>query len=122
MGILDLDALVALEQRGWDALCGSRGGTFYGDLMTPEAVMILVDGTVLDRPTIAATLDGAPAWASYELTDTRLVPAGDAVALVYRASARRPGEAPFTALMASTYVEVEGRARLALYQQTTVTH
>ncbi|RPF21393.1 nuclear transport factor 2 family protein [Myceligenerans xiligouense] len=124
MSTLSLDALVDLEHQGWDALCASRGGTFYGALMTEDAVMVLPNGVVMDRDAIAAGLDGAPAWTSYELTDARLVQAGDAAAaLVYRASAERDDlDEPFVALMSSLYRLVYGVPRLALYQQTTITH
>ncbi|MFW6773782.1 nuclear transport factor 2 family protein [Nocardioides sp. CPCC 205120] len=121
---MTLDGLLALERRGWDALCDATGGAFYRDLMTPDALMVLVDGHVLDREAVAASLDGAPPWSSYELTEARTIPAGDgAVALVYRATARRAGaDEPFVAVMTSLYRLVDGRPRLALYQQTTATH
>lgn len=119
---LTLDELLQLERRGWDSLCRSEGGAFYGELMTPEAVMVLVNGMVLDRDTVAASLDGAPPWADYRLDDARVIPVGaDSAALVYRATATRNGEAPFTALMTSVYRRVDGEPRLALYQQTTIT-
>ncbi|MEU2202618.1 nuclear transport factor 2 family protein [Isoptericola sp. NPDC019482] len=116
---LTLDRLLGLERRGWDALCGSTGGAFYGDLMTPSALMVLVDGSVLDRDAVVASLDGAPPWDSYDLHDVRRVGLADgAAALVYRARAVRGDDPPFVALMASTYVVVDGEPRLALYQQT----
>ncbi|SKC80536.1 DUF4440 domain-containing protein [Krasilnikoviella flava] len=120
---LTLDRLLDLERQGWDALCRSTGGAHYGDLMTRVALMVLVDGSVLDRDAVVASLDGAPPWDSYELHDVRRVGLGEgAAALVYRARAVRGDEAPFVALMASTYVVVDGEPRLALYQQTTATH
>ena len=124
MSELTLDELFALEHRGWDSLREATGGDFYGDLMTAEAVMILVNGMVLDRAMIAASLNDSPPWDSYTLTEPRFVPLGaDVAALVYRASASREGQrAPFVALMTSTYRLVAGRPRLALYQQTTITH
>jgi hypothetical protein len=124
MSELTLEHLLALEHRGWDALCHSEGGAFYGELMMPEAVMVLVNGTVLGRDAVAGSLNDAPPWASYTLTDPQLVPMGaDTAALVYRASATRNGQdEPFTALMSSVYCSVQGRSRLALYQQTTITH
>ena len=119
MDDLTLDRLLALEREGWDALCRGTGGAFYGALMTPSALMVLVDGSVFDRDTIAASLDGAPPWDSYELRDARHVSLVDgAAALVYRARAVRGEDEPFVALMASTYVLVDGEPRLALYQQT----
>lgn len=120
---LSLDSLVGLEREGWDALCASEGAAFYGTLMTDEALMLLVDGTVLDRDAVVASLDGAPAWDRYEITDARLVQINvGSAALVYRAIAHRGDEPPFEALMASTYILVAGEVRLALYQQTTVPH
>lgn len=119
MDQLTRDAVIALERQGWDALCRSTGGQFYGDLMTPEGLMILVNGAVLDRGAVVSSLSDAPAWDRYELADERLVPLGaGTVALVYRASAFRGEQAPFDAIMTSTYVLVDGAPRLALYQQT----
>ncbi|MEJ1087196.1 nuclear transport factor 2 family protein [Microbacterium sp. Mu-80] len=119
----ELDDLLAVEREGWDALCGSTGGAFYGALMTPDAVMILVNGLVLDRDAVAASLDGAPSWDRYELSDARMIPVGgDSAALVYRARAERQAEEPFDAVMTSVYVLIDDRPRLALYQQTTATH
>ncbi|MGF2948673.1 nuclear transport factor 2 family protein [Microbacterium alcoholitolerans] len=117
----ELDDLLALEREGWDALCGSTGGAFYGDLMSADAVMILVNGMVLDRDAVAASLGGAPPWDRYELSDARSIPIGaESAALVYRARAERDGEVPFDALMTSVYTRDEDRIRLALYQQTTI--
>lgn len=124
MSALTLERLLELEHRGWDSLCRSTGGTHYGAIMTPEAVMVLTNGMVLDRDTIAASLNDSPPWADYELRDARLIPTGtDAAALVYTASATRNGQdEPFVALMTSVYRIVDGDIRLALYQQTTSTH
>lgn len=121
---LSLDELLELEHAGWRSLCESRGGTFYGRLMTADALLVLVDGTIMTREQVAASLDGAPGWDSYELSDARLVRVGeDAAALVYRAvSTRADLPEPFVALMSSVYRRVDGRIGLALYQQTTVTH
>lgn len=113
-----------LERQGWDSPCRSSGGDFYGQLMTPEAVMVLVNGVVLDRDIIARSLNDSPPWTSYELTEERLVEiGGNAAAVVYKASASREGQPePFVALMSSVYRIVDGAPRLALYQQTTITH
>ncbi|MCI2237990.1 nuclear transport factor 2 family protein [Paenibacillus sp. TRM 82003] len=121
---LGLERLLSIERRGWDSLCRSEGGTFYGRLMTPDALMVLPNGVVMDRDTIAGSLDGAPPWTSYELEDARVVPVSDrSAALVYTATATREGDAaPFTALMASVYCLLGEEIRLALYQQTTITH
>lgn len=120
---LNLDTLMAVERQGWDALCGGTGSDFYGDLMSADAMMVLVNGMVLDREAVVASLNEAPAWDEYDLTEARMIPLGDhAAALVYRATARRGSEPHFQALMASTYVLDDGKLRLGLYQQTTLTH
>jgi hypothetical protein len=116
-GATDLEEL---EHRGWAALCAGNGAAFYGELMTPEALMVLADGSVLDRDAVVASLDQAPPWTSYSLADVRVVPVGeDAAALVYRARAVRPGT-DFTALMTSCYVRLDDAWRLAVYQQTVI--
>ena len=116
--------LFEVEHAGWRALCASRGGTFYGELMLPDALFILVNGATMTRDDVTASLDGAPGWSSYELAEARLVPiADDVTALSYRATATRADlSEPFTALMSTVYRRVDGRIRLALYQQTTITH
>jgi hypothetical protein len=114
--------LPALERRGWDALCEGTAAAFYGDVMTPDGVMVLADGTVMGRDAVVAALGAAPAWHRYDLTDVRVVPASDgAAALVYRGRAwREEGGDPFTAVMTSLYVRDGSRWRLALYTQTPV--
>lgn len=115
--------MVALEHQGWDALCGQTGGSFYGSLMTDDALMVLVNGLAMDKKAVVESLNQAPGWDSYEISDTRRVALGpQAAALVYRATAQRNDEAPFSALMTSVYVIVEGVPRLALYAQTNASH
>ncbi len=119
---VDLTDLLRLENAGWEALRDGSGGEFFGELMTEDAVMVLADGQALDRDGVIASLDDAPAWSAYEITDERFVDLGsDAAALVYRARAfRASGGPPFEAVMSSVYVRVDGRWLLALYQQTPV--
>lgn len=56
----ELQRLRDVERSGWDSLCRSTGGAFYGALMTPDALMILVNGMVLDRSGVSASLDDSP--------------------------------------------------------------
>lgn len=120
MAPASIDVLLDLERRGWDALCRSEGAAFYGDIMTGDALMVLAGGLVLDREGVVESLADAPAWESYDLSDARVIAAGeDAAAIVYRARAEREGQAePFIAQMSSLYRMVDGRLRLVLYQQT----
>jgi hypothetical protein len=119
MHALDLEQLLGLENEGWHALCTGDGAAFYADMMTDDAVMVLVNGMVLDRGAVTASLAEAPPWSSFEISDVRRIAAGqDAAALVYTARAVREGEDPFVALMSSVYRVVDGKPRLVLYQQT----
>lgn len=124
MADITLPELLDLEHAGWQSLCESRGGSFYGKLMTRDALFVLVNGAVLTRDQVAGSLDGAPGWESYEITEPRLVRlGGEAATLVYRAEANRADlPVPFVATMSSSYQRVDGELRLAFYQQTTITH
>ncbi len=114
------EELLALERRGWDALCDATGAEVYGELMTPDGLMVLADGTVMGRDEVVAALRQSPPWASYEIADVRVLPVGTgSAALVYTGRGWRTGERePFTAAMTSTYVRTDGGWRLALYTQT----
>ena len=114
------ESLLALERRGWDSRCAGTASAFYGALMTEDATMVLATGQVLTRDEVVATLADAPPWASYSLTDVRLVMAGAGAVLVYAGSARREGAEPFEAAMTSVYVVTDDGWRLALHTQTPV--
>lgn len=73
MNRLDIETLLPLEHAGWEALCARTGATFYGGLMRADALMVLVNGMVLDRDQVIASLNQAPGWDSYEITQPRLV-------------------------------------------------
>lgn len=114
--------LLAIERRGWDSLCHGTGDTFYGHLMTDDALMVLANGAVMDRDSVVESLRQAPPWRAYDLNDVRLVRTGtDSAALVYIGSAYGEAEeAAFAGTMASVYVREDGDWRLALYQQTQI--
>jgi len=116
-----LDTLETLERQGWDALCDGTASEFYGSLMTSDGLMVLANGARMTRDDVVSALHRAPTWDGYDLADVRLVTTGrDSAAVVYRGTARRDGESPFTGEMASVYVVVDGSWRLALYTQTPV--
>ncbi|WP_369259551.1 nuclear transport factor 2 family protein [Geodermatophilus amargosae] len=117
-----LRELLALERRGWDALCDGTAAAFYGEVMTDDGVMVLADGAVMERGAVVAALGASPPWHHYDLADVRPVPAGDdAAALLYTGRGWRDADGePFTAVMTSLYVRDGGRWRLALYTQTPV--
>ncbi|KHO20210.1 nuclear transport factor 2 family protein [Mycolicibacterium setense] len=115
-----LDELLHIERAGWDSLCESTGADFYGELMLPEAVMVLANGMVMDRNTVVSALAQSPPWRAYEISGVRLIAVDDDNAvLVYVGTAYRDGEEPaFVGAMSSVYHRVDGTWKLALYQQT----
>lgn len=118
---MSIGELLTLEHQGWESLCTGTGAASYGRLMTATAVMVLANGAVMDRETVTASLDDAPAWDSYAITDARLIEVDDhTAALVYLGRASRSGEPEFLAWMSSLYTHQDGEWRLALYQQTPV--
>lgn len=116
-----LAELLSVERRGWDSLCNSTGSDFYGSIMTDDGLMVLAGGLTLDRDGVVDSLDSAPPWHHYEISEERVVPlCDDGAVLVYRAAAHRDGEEPFEATMSSVYVRASEGWRLALYQQSPV--
>jgi len=100
-------------------LCEGTGGAFYRDIMTPDGVMVVADGSVMSRDEVVLALGSSPPWQSYEIDVPRVVPIGDdAYALIYRGTGRRPDRTPFVAMMTSVYVRAGDDWKLALFQQT----
>ncbi len=117
-----IDELLDLEHAGWKSLCGGTGDTFYGDLMTEDAVMVLANGMVMDRATVTSALGESPPWARYDIADARVIEiSADTAALVYRGKGWRDGDAePFVGAMSSVYHRTGDGWKLALYQQSAV--
>jgi hypothetical protein len=117
-----IDELLKLEHGGWRSLCDGTGADFYGQMMTEDAVMILANGMVLDRNAVITSLNDAPAWRQYAISDERLIEIDDDTAiLVYTGRASRDDDEPaFQALMSSAYTLRNGTWKLALYQQTPI--
>lgn len=114
------DELLALEHAGWKSLCDGTGDTFYGDLMTDEAVMVLANGMVMDRAAVTASLGESPPWRRYDISDVRVIAIGDDVAaLVYTGTGWRDGQdEPFVAAMSSVYHRCGRDWKMVLYQQS----
>src|SRR5699024_1654823 len=114
--------LLELEHQGCGSLCRGTGADFYGHLMLNDAVMTLADGYTFDRQEVIDSLNEAPAWSGYEITEPHLIQLTDESAvLVYRGTAWRDVDrTQFWALMSSVYVSKDGAWRLASYQQTPI--
>ena len=65
--------LLRLEQAGWTSLCDGSGDAFYGRLMTDDGMMLLADGSALNRDAVVESLRDAPTWSSYEISEERLI-------------------------------------------------
>jgi hypothetical protein len=119
---MPVEELLELERAGWDSLCTATASDFYGDIMLPDALMVLANGMVLDRAAVVSALSQSPPWRMYEISEPRLISLGDDHAvLVYIGAGYRDGPEPaFVGAMSSVYQRTGGRWMLALYQQTKV--
>ena len=115
-----LDELLKLERAGWQALSNATGDKYYGSIMTDDGLMVLADGSIMDREAVIGALDKAPPWARYEIDDPRVVTIDDdTAALVYVGTGYREGaDEPFVGAMSSVYHRTSEGWQLALYQQT----
>lgn len=118
-----LEELLELETQGWRALSsdGGAGREFYGGLLSDDAAMLLPGGMVLaGKEAILASLETQP-WSTFEIEDPRVVPLGEAAAvLVYEVTAQRQGANAYNALISSAYHRREGVWSLGFHQQTPV--
>lgn len=114
--------LLELEHAGWKSLCDGTGDEFYGAIMTPDALMVLANGMVMDRGAVTSALGQSPPWARYEIEDVRLIDiAPVTAALVYTGKGWRDGaDEPFVGAMSSVYHRTGDGGKLALYQQSAV--
>lgn len=113
------EELLELERDGWQAISEHRGAEFYSLRLAADALMVLPGDMVLDRQAALDSIDGPVTWDWFRIENDRIVSLGpDAVALSYRVTAQRPGDAAYLALITSTYVRQGGSWLMALHQQT----
>ena len=111
--------LLELEHAAWVALSTEgEAAPFYRRMLAGRVLILLPGGMVIDdRDAVIESMGGDP-WASFEMSDERVMELGpDAAIVAYRAIARR-GDQDYSALFASTYVHENGEWRLAVHQQT----
>lgn len=82
MATMDLERLLDLEDRRRRSLCNGRGSEFYGELMTEDSLMVLVNAEVLDRASVLQSMSDTPAWDDSVITDPRPVVLGDPAAVL----------------------------------------
>ena len=111
-------SLIDVERAGWEALSSGRGGAYYREHLTEDALMAFSFG-VMTRDEAIAGMESAPPWASYEIKDPRVVElTEDSGVVVYAVEARRDGQEPYSAVVSSTFVRQDGAWKLAFHQQT----
>lgn len=114
--------LIELEHEAWRALStsGDDAAAFYERILADRVLMLLPGGLVLDdRAEVIESVRAEP-WSSVELIDERVLPLGDAAAVVaYRATAQR-GDTTYRALFTSTYHRNGDRWQLVVHQQTPI--
>jgi hypothetical protein len=109
--------IVEAEGEGSRELSAGQGGQYYRQHLTDDALMAFSFG-VLEREQAIVAMESAQPWASFEMTDVRVVElSADSAVVVYRVQARRAGEDPYDAMIASTFVR-RGVWKLAFHQQT----
>ena len=98
------DLLLGLERQGWEALSSGRGGEYYREHLAENALMAFPFG-IMTREDAIEAMEAAPAWSMFEIHDARVVSlTADSGVLAYRAVAQRTGEAPYFAIISSTFV------------------
>ena len=110
--------LVQLEREGWEALSCGRGGEYYREHLADNALMAFPFG-VMSRDAAIEAIESAPPWATFEIEDPQVVAlTDDSAVVVYRATAQRAGQEPYSAVISSTFVRRDGAWKLAFHQQT----
>jgi hypothetical protein len=111
-----LGALLELERHFW---ASAGNPDLYAEHLAPDAIHVFPGLGILDRRN---TLDGVAAaepWQRYALEEPLLVLLDAAnAALVYRATAKRAGDAEYSAAITSVYRRADSGWRLVLHQQT----
>ena len=116
------DKLRELELEGWQAVAEYRACGFYSNRLTDDGLLVLPDGSVLDKWEAAVSaLNGEDTWTSYRIEDERMVllSAGCA-ALTYTASAQILEEPEYQAVVTSVFVRRGDDWLIALRQETPV--
>jgi len=113
-----LAELLSLERQGAQALTSGCAASFYGPLLTEDALMV-VPGFIVDKAMFVQMVDGKASWTSFTVEQPRITSlTPDAAVLVYRAIGQRAGQSDYVALMSSVYVKRNGSWKLAHHQQT----
>jgi hypothetical protein len=115
---VDADKIIALETEGWRALTTEQAAQHYRACLTDDAVMAFEFGT-MDRDDAIAAIAASPPWSWFDIQRPRVIVLSSSSAIVvYRVTAARDGESPYSALICSAFRRDADRWRLAYHQQT----
>jgi hypothetical protein len=110
--------LIQVERRGWDALCSDDAVSYYKAHLTDDAIMAFPFG-IMRREEALSAMAAAEPWSQYDMEDPTVIALGpDSGVVVYGVTAQRVGQAPFSAVLSSTFVRRDGDWRLAFHQQS----
>jgi hypothetical protein len=103
-----------LERKFW-----LQGAGFYRENLSEESIMLFPGAGLMRRAEIIEGIEKGPRWREVRIHDEHLLDLGpDARLLCYQVTARRDGEAPYSALASSTYVRRDNTWRLIFHQQS----
>jgi hypothetical protein len=112
------ERLIALEREGWEALAAGDGATYYRKHLTANALFAFPFG-VLTREEAIDAIEAASPWAHFGISNPRVVELGhDIGVVVYTVVAQRADQAPYSAVISSTFVRDGDQWKLAFHQQS----
>ena len=116
------DKLLELELEGWQAVAEYRACGFYSNRLTDDGLLVLPDGSVLDKWEAAVSaLNGDDTWTKYRIEDERIVVLSTGcAALTYTASAQILEEPEYRAVVTSVFVRRGDDWLIALRQETPI--
>ena len=117
-----MNELIKLEEESWQTLSSKEAGAaqkFYNSLLTDDAVMVFPGGMLIEGKAKILESFAAQPWKSFRFEGQHVVKLSENVgAVVYKVTAQRGGNDPYTALISSVYTRDGDRWKLALHQQT----
>jgi ketosteroid isomerase-like protein len=110
------DELLRLEEGFWKA---TGDPDYYREHMADDGLAVFSEGVMgKDAAVASTTAPGSEGWSEIRVEEPRVIELADnAVALVYRGTARRNGE-PYAANCTTVYARRDGEWKLALHQQS----
>lgn len=117
-----MNELLELEEESWKALSSPEEGAaqrFYDALLADDAVMAFPGGMLISGKANILGSFGAQPWKSFRFEEQQVLMLSESAGIVvYKVTAQREGNDPYTALISSAYARHDEHWKLALHQQT----